>query len=324
MTTRLTMALGNRRPRILAGRFSRAERVRQRHKIDLDECALTPQTQQRYYLALRKLLPFYEKAKNDDHLDALLCKWIRKMWREGEPMLTIGDGLSALHFFQPWTRRRIPHAWKLFAVWKSVELPSRAPPMTRRIVRSMAAYEWQHDNFEMAIILVLAFHCLLRTGEALQLTPRDFMLGSSSGICSLKSTKSGQRNAVDEAISIHDPIVLEILRIFLSVRRQQHQVDIPIWSSTQAAFRLRFRHLCHLFDLGRHNFRPYSLRRGGATEHFQRTNSMESTLIRGRWQSSRVAKLYISDGLSYLPDIQRTPVLDRFLNAYWFWDVHQG
>ena len=113
-TTPLTMALSNRRPRILAGRFSRAERVRQRQKIELDDCALAPKTQQRYFLALRKLLPYFEKARNEDHPDSLMCRWIRKMWRIGEPMLTIGDGLSALHFYQPWTRRRIPHAWKLF------------------------------------------------------------------------------------------------------------------------------------------------------------------------------------------------------------------
>ena len=163
-------------------------------------------------------------------------------------------------------------------MWKSVELPSRAPPLTRRLVRSMAAFEWSQDNFEMALVLLLAFHCLLRTGEVLQLTPYDFSVGNHTAICRLQSTKSGQRNSVDEVITVG------LLRLFLSVRRQLSHMSIPLWSGSSATFRNRFRHLCHLMDLGKHGLRPYSLRPGGATEFFQRTRSMEVTLLRGRWQ----------------------------------------
>lgn len=45
------------------------------------------------------------------------------------------------------------------------------------------------------------------------------------------------------------------------------------------------------YDLERHQFRPYSLRRGGATHLFQITHSMETTLARRRWESSKVAKV---------------------------------
>lgn len=33
----------------------------------------------------------------------------------------------------------------------------------------MAAYEWEHGHYEMATIRLVAFHCLLRTGEFLQI-----------------------------------------------------------------------------------------------------------------------------------------------------------
>eukprot|EP00438_Fugacium_kawagutii_P016836 Skav203795 [mRNA] locus=scaffold206:604922:607203:+ [translate_table: standard] len=197
------------RPRILAGRFTRAERVRQRSKITLDDAALSEATQVRYYNALRKLLPAVETALNEDHLDANLCEWIRKMWKTGEPLLTIGDGLSALHFFQPWTRRRIPHSWKLFSVWRKIEIPSRAPPLTWALVKAMAAYEWQHSHFEMAVCLLLGFHCLLRTGEILDLTTDCFAMGDTAGICCLHNTKTGQRFNANESISITDITTLE-------------------------------------------------------------------------------------------------------------------
>lgn len=305
-------------PRLIAGRFSRAERIRQRARIHLDDAALSEKTQVRYYAALRKVTPYVERAKNEDHLDSLLCRWIRKMWASGEPLLTIGDGLSALHFFQPWTRRKIPHAWKLFAVWRKIEVPCRAPPLTWSLVKSMSAYEWQNDNFEMAVLLLLGFDCLLRTGELLTVTAEDFQLGSSAGICSLKHTKSGVRFNANEAISITNPLVLETLRLLISIRKQLNITALPLWSGSPGNFRLRFRQLCDLMGIAHHDFRPYSLRRGGATWVFQQTKSMEAALLRGRWESSRVARLYISDALSFLPSIKLSNHTKKFLNSFDF------
>ena len=45
-------------------------------------------------------------------------------------------------------------------------------------------------------------------------------------------------------------------------------------------------------------FKPYSIRRGGATAYFRVTRNMEATLDRGRWSSARVARIYINDGLA--------------------------
>jgi hypothetical protein len=75
--------------RLVAGKFSRAERARQRLTINLADAALTPATQQRYYLALRKVLPFVEQCQCEEELDPQVCKWVRLMWRQGEPLLTI-------------------------------------------------------------------------------------------------------------------------------------------------------------------------------------------------------------------------------------------
>ena len=308
----------SRGPRLIAGRFSRAERIRQRSKIFLDDAALTPKTLTRYYAALRKLTPYVELASNEDQLDVVVCRWIRRMWRQGEPLLTIGDGLSALHFYQPWTRRKVPAAWKLFSVWRKIEVPSRAPPLTWALVKGMAAYEWHHEHFEMAVILLLSFHCLLRTGELLQVTADDFSLGRTSGVVSLKGTKTGIRHNADEAIAITDVLVLEVLRVLVETRRTQNLHALPLWSSSAAHFRTRFRDLCNLLGLKEHNFRPYSLRRGGATHCFQITRSMEAALLRGRWESSRVARLYISDALSYIPGIKLSPLTQHFLQKYKF------
>lgn len=310
--------------RVLAGKFSRAERIRQRQRIVLDDAALAPKTQCRYYNALRKVLPTVEKAKHMDHLDSLLCDWIRLMWKTGEPLLTIGDSLSALHFFVPATKRRIPHSWKLFGVWRRVEVPSRAPPLTLRIVRSLAAFELSLGNLEMACCLTLGFQCLLRTGELLALHLDDLLLGKSSGICTLQNTKTGVRHNAAEAISIEDVVVLELLQSLKIYRRQMHLTALPLWSGSGSQFRQRFAALCKHFGLCQHGFRPYSLRRGGATDLFQKTHSMELALLRGRWESCKVAKLYISDGLSHLPKLKMSPHTHSLLRKFYFLNPQDG
>ena len=45
--------------RLVAGRFSKAERVRQRSKIQLEDAALSPQTQQRYLFGFADVTAFY-------------------------------------------------------------------------------------------------------------------------------------------------------------------------------------------------------------------------------------------------------------------------
>lgn len=60
-------------------------------------------------------------------------------------------------------------------------------------------------------LLLSAFHCLLRAGDALQLAAFDFALGKHIGVCSLKGTKPGKRNAADEAISITDTVAISWL-----------------------------------------------------------------------------------------------------------------
>ena len=54
------------KPRLIAGRFSRAERIRQRARINLEDAALTPKTLVRYYNALRKLIPYVERAAHEE------------------------------------------------------------------------------------------------------------------------------------------------------------------------------------------------------------------------------------------------------------------
>ena len=150
----------------------------------------------------------------------------------------------------------------------------------------------------MSACLLLGFHCLLRTGELLALTPADFLLGTSSGkFVHLSLLSLAREIAASEAISITDVVTLETLRTVLAAKRQLGVSALPLWVLFRCCFpKALLMQSARCSTSSAHGFRPYSLRRGGATELFQRTQSMEAALIRGRWESSRVARVYISDG----------------------------
>ena len=184
-----------------------------------------------------------------------------------------------------------------------MEAPNRAPPLTRAIIYPMVMYAIAHDNVVFASMLVLGFFGLLRTGELLQLCSRDLLIGEKQGIISLKDTKTGLRNAAQETVALDDPLALEILRALVDIKLRQSLEKVPIWTKSAQAFRNEFAHHCKKFKLESSKFRPYSLRRGGATHLFQETGSMEVALLKGRWASNKVARIYLSDGLSFLPGL---------------------
>ena len=66
------------------------------------------------------------------------------------------------------------------------------------------------------------------------------------------------------------------------------------------------------------DFKPYSLRRGGASQFFQRTGSMDVTMEIGRWGNIRTARTYVNVALMDLTAMQRleSPDLSAAADAF--------
>ena len=78
---------------------------------------------------------------------------------------------------------------------------------------------------------------------------------------------------------------------------------IPLWQKSGSASRALFGKVLEKLEIGHLCFRPYSLRRGGATWEMQSHGLMERTLMSGRWKNSNVARIYTQDGLALLPKL---------------------
>lgn len=289
-----------------AGPQGRAARRRLRKNLQLMDLGVTKQTQSRYYDAVRRLFPVVSRVSTFEEMDEQISLWIQRRFSQGEPLNNVADALSGMHYFVPASKKQLPQSWRLFGVWRKYEIPSRAPPLTADLVLSFAGKCLEELNFSLATLLLLGFHCCLRMGEILNVAADDLLVNSETGILHLKKTKGGIRHNTKESVTIECPIVREVVLQTISIQKQRRLMNAPLWTASGQAFRSAFHRLCKQFDVLHLNFRGYSLRRGGATAYFQACGSMERTLLRGRWASSAVARIYLCDALSQLPKLKGT------------------
>ena len=275
------------------GQATQAERKAARHNICLADVGVTENTLQRYYFAVHRMKPVLEQVSSEHELDEMISDWIQEEFSEGTPLHLIGDALCGLHHLEPYTKKKIPKSWRLYSIWRRYEVPCRAPPLPQDITLAMAGWCLLHDELVMAGLILLGFHALLRTGELLQIRPIDFILGPNHGLVSLPSSKSGVRHNVRESVSLHDPITLETVRAMVELQHARQLGTLPCWSRSGSAFRSLFKKILDHLEVADLGFRPYSLRRGGATYEMQSHGLMEKTLIRGRWRNSNIARIYI-------------------------------
>lgn len=298
---------------VLAGR-STAERVSARAGICLRDCGIQFKTKVRYHAALRLLLPILATLSHIDELDTTCEEWVELQWARGATLGSIGDALCGLQFYWPEVKGHLRGTWRLYKNWRRLEVPTRAPPISSLIVQAFVGYLMSKEFYTSAFLVALGFHAYLRTGELMNLQFRDLQLGSTTGICTIRGGKSGLRHNIDEAIAIYDQSVLELGHIVCLLPQHLHPTS-RVWPHSASLFRKTFADCVNTFNLSELHLKPYSLRRGGATHDYIQQGVLEAILLRGRWHSLAVARLYLEDGLAQLPSLKLPPPTLRHLHA---------
>lgn len=235
------------RYKFVAGVKGRRARIKTRKGIRLRDAGITKQTQSRYYLAVREVSHLIYKCDSFPELDSKVADWIEYKFEHGYPINVVADCLSGIHFFLPLCRRQLPESWKLFGVWRKIEVPSRAPPITTDLLMAMASRALSINRVDFATLLLLGFHCFLRTGELLTITPNDLLLGSKRGVVRLPVSKGKTRRRATESVTIEDPRVIMVAKTLVDIRASQNLLKVPIWQASGSAFRQNFLSICELF-----------------------------------------------------------------------------
>jgi len=288
------------------GKRTISERRLARVGISLREGLLHPTTKKLYQEAFVSMWHWLQRHPPDEILsvrsyDACLAFYIEHAWATGLTRGEAGNALSASITVYPSLRGRgqLSESWYLLNAWSRYEVPLRAPPMPPMVAIAMAWFFVRSGHLGGAFIILAGYDCFLRTGEMLSLTFADVALGANDqGVIKLGHTKTGQRHASFEASALNDPLCGRLFRALVASLPAPVHPDHYIFFPKVGQFYKLFGAGLRWLGIAEFGFKPYSIRRGGATAYFRMTRNMEATLDRGRWASARVARIYVNDGLA--------------------------
>lgn len=297
------------RRQIVEARTKSGRQQRRQQLGSLRSLVIRPATIVRYQKAFKVFTQYLSSqrsiiARNLTGLDLQLQEFLEFLWEEGESLSLAGDTLSAVQHFQPSAKRNINGAWKLLKAWQLHELPARAPPFTWETLKILLG--WCHGvSPRVAIGLYLGFKGLLRTGELLGVQAKDLILSATgdTAILHLGLTKTAAHNMATGHITIHDRTLIHLLKLWKSTC-PPHQFLIDVSSGK---FRAMFAKALQDTQLDRFNYKPYSLRRGGATSLWLETRNYSQVAYHGRWSAERTLKVYIQDSIALLTDMAFQP-----------------
>ena len=289
----------------LEGR-TREERIRVRKTLGtLKDLTIQPQTRRRYEKARQDFYQFLQhnnlSIPSQTHpLDLLLGEYLEHLWVTGEGRGKAADTLAGIQDLQPHTKGGLPLSWRLLKAWQVNEIPCRAPPLPEVCLQAMVGWAIIKEEYCFGLSLLLGFYGLLRTGELLDVKASQIFVESSKkpAVVSLGLTKGGKRMGAAESVSIAVEIVLGWLQAW--VKRSGRQTFL---CDTPAKWRGMFSQCLQATGLATFDFRPYSLRRGGATYWFSKHGSLDKVVVQGRWQAHRTARVYINEGLATIADM---------------------
>eukprot|EP00435_Cladocopium_sp_Y103_P061539 s868_g23.t1 len=242
---------------------------------------------------------FQYKVTEWDMLDEVVSEWLEHLFHDGYHKSLASDGLAGIQHFLPQSLGRLRHSWKLAKVWQKLEPPRRVLPLSPLMVRAMAGAAWSLGFISEAAALLLGFDAMLRSGELYSVQVRDFKFYNDKAVVSLGYTKTGKRNNTTEMVVVERKLAIAALRRACADRPR----NALLLARGARVFRTLFNALLDLFNL-EGLITVSSLRRGGASWDFLQRQSMERTLLRGRWQSTSSARIYLQDATAMVTHLK--------------------
>ena len=271
----------------------------------LKQLTVQPQTRARYTKAREKFYDFLAREnltlpRKRDQLDTILAEYIDWLWMTGEGRGLASDTVAGLQDLDPRLKHNLSLTWRLLKTWHINEIPNRAPPMPESVLFAMVGWSLFNRHYAFALSLMLGFYGLLRTGELHSLTNSAIFISSPTkpAVLSLGLTKGGKRAGAAESVTLN---VAEVLRRLYHWKRTTSAEQLLVPSASK--WRSMFAECIVALKLEEFAFRPYSLRRGGATFWFQKHMSFDKLLVMGRWQAARTARIYLNEGLAMLAEM---------------------
>ena len=306
---------------IIAGKTKQERKVQRQQLGTLKANTVAARTRTRYNAALKAFYLWAQTSRiripsTAEEIDPIFADFIEHLWEEGESLSLATDGLSGLQDIRPRFRGFLALSW-LIKTWQKQEIPQRAPPLPEDGLHAMCGYFLSRRQHQLSLALEVGYYAVLRTGELLTLTGNQIAVSSNCecAVLSLGAAKTSQRSGVSDSVTLR---VLPVCQRLLTWK-QNSRANAPLVNVSEYQFRKSFDEALACLGLKHLGFRPYSLRRGGATMYWRKHPNMDAIRLMGRWASDKSARVYIQDGMSRLAEMQFSvtqPPLKDFYALY--------
>ena len=244
-------------------------------------------------------------------IDRALAHYGQLMFAAGRSLLDFNELINGIVDIRRELRGRVATAWDAAWVWKSL-LPSRSrTPLPAVALQAMLATALSWRWYDVALLLGIGFLGLLRVHELRGLCAMDVLTpqrllsdAGSPAFVVIGKPKMRRVTARRTYVRIDDGGFIDFMEAMVAVI----PVEAPLFSGTFARMRRAFEAICSELGLplsGCMALSWASLRPGGATWMFERTQDPALVRLRGRWASARMLEIYIQEvgAVSLLPSL---------------------
>ena len=276
--------------------------------VHIKFAGLRRRTLRSYGMALERFLHFVDseglEVKTTKQLDHLLGEYLNTMFWDGDSVSAGGHVLSGIKRFYPQLKLKLPTASQYFRNWQRIHRPERAIPVSWSLVKAMSGICLTLGYPSVALMLLVAFTCFLRTSEMLSLQCLHLLVHATRPEVTVIVPFAKTSNGNPQVLQFVDEHLWNLAR---AVKANKDPADF-LWVGSPTNFRNFWRSLLGLLDFALDDYTPYGIRRGGATWFFLETGSMDATLARGRWSAAKTARQYIDDGTLALAKLVWTKI----------------
>jgi len=247
-----------------------------------------------------------QEPRNVKEVDLCVAEYLQEQYVNNHG---VGKGKAAhlvkgLVMLYPEWSKRLPRAWRAVKSWHQLMPAVSYPPMSWDVACVVAVVMAARGFERHAVGVLLAHDCLLRVSELCNIKARniadvgDARMGSEHhGVVIRLEKLKGDK--VNLTCTIEREDVRRLVRRLLVKTRPNDRLSpfvprtmLNLLKRTCASLGLSERYVCH------------SLRHGGATSLYQRGATLPDIMMRGRWESDKMARRYIQKGEALLLDLQ--------------------
>ena len=155
-------------------------------------------------------------------LDDSAAAYIQVLWETKQPKGAADGPLSGLLDAHPRLKGELRTTWRRYGAWTFEEPSQQRAAWPALLALAMARAATLADRWDVAVGLLVGFHCLLRPAELANLTKGDFTgssdligLAAPMGLFAIHNPKTKRKTAASQHVIVENETLLQELELYI-------------------------------------------------------------------------------------------------------------